>query len=398
MECDRCGARRPRTGPCPQCGAPAPGTFSSLRQWRDQPRTGQDPASGRGASGRGGSGAGWGAGSSGSGMRQRGSGAGWRGGDDWGDDAYDEPPMSRSARRRRIEPEYDEVELGQALVPVQNDMLPMDASGLAPGLPGMPATEEEERALGIRRPVYIPAVEGKRKRKLGTWRVVSGVLSVMLVCAASCGLAGLLGKNQIAAWTHGLVGTRITPVTFSTANVPVTPVATAGPASTHVKNVVTATAVANDGRAINPTSHFLTQKPVYLVGLVTGIPKGEQHTVSVRWFLQGVYLPVDATNSAVTVTKDSRVRFSLNIPTPGLGMAKIYYDRPANDVGDSPTDPSLAQTIYFAVEAPTPTANPNTTPTKPASPTGSPSGSPTASPKALSGEPPVAWLAKPPGS
>lgn len=331
-------------------------------------------------------------------MRQRGSGAGWRGGgDEWGEDAYDEPPMSRSARRRRVEPEYDEVELERALVPAQGDMLPMDAAGLAPGLPGVPATEEEERAFGIRRPVYIPAVGGKRKRKLGTWRVISGVLSVMLVCVASCGLAGLLGKNQIAAWTHGLVGTRITPVTFSTANVPVTPVATYGPAaSKHIANVVTASALDVRGVPINPTSHFLIRSTVYLGCLVQGISKGEQATVSVHWFLQGVYLPVDAANSSVTVTKDSRVRFLLNIPTPGLGMAKIYYNRPATDVGDSPTDPSLAATIYFAVEEPTPTANPNSTPTKPASP--SPAASPSATPKAMSGSLPIAWLAKPPGS
>ena len=46
MECDQCGARRPRSGPCPECGAPAPGTYSSMRQWRDQNRTGQGPAVG----------------------------------------------------------------------------------------------------------------------------------------------------------------------------------------------------------------------------------------------------------------------------------------------------------------------------------------------------------------
>ena len=75
-------------------------------------------------------------------------------------------------------------------------MLPMDPNGPGmgagvPALPGMPQTDEEERAIGIRRPVYIPATGEKRKKKLGTWRVVSGVVSVMLICVASCGGAAL---------------------------------------------------------------------------------------------------------------------------------------------------------------------------------------------------------------
>ena len=91
-----------------------------------------------------------------------------------------------------------------------------------PALPGMPQTDEEERAFGIRRPVYIPAT-GERKRKLGTWRVTSGVLSVMLVCIASCALAGLLGRSTILGFLIGPVSSTATPVFVSTANVPVTP-------------------------------------------------------------------------------------------------------------------------------------------------------------------------------
>jgi hypothetical protein len=36
-------------------------------------------------------------------------------------------------------------------------------------------------------------------------------------------------------------------------------------------------------------------------------------------------------------------------------MARVYWDRPASDRNGGASDPSLAQTIYFAVEQPTPT-------------------------------------------
>ena len=193
-----------------------------MRQWRGDT---QGPAEGSSA-GRGG----------------RGSGTNLqRGG--WDEGGYDDPPPSRSGGRNRRggRQDYDDVDLGQALVPVHDDLLPMDPSSMGvgvPALPGMPQTDEEERALGIRRPVYIPAT-GERKRKLGTWRVTSGVLSVMLVCVASCALAGLLGRNTILGFLVGPVHTTVTPIYVSTANIPVTPVATPGAQSTLASNVVT---------------------------------------------------------------------------------------------------------------------------------------------------------------
>src|SRR5215813_1132746 len=112
MECDQCDARRPKSGPCPNCGAPPPGTFSSMRQWKNQPRSGEGPAARS-------SGANLGAGG-------RGSGAGWRQGQGWDEGGYEELPPARSGgRNRRNIPDYDEMDLDRALVPAQPDMLPM---------------------------------------------------------------------------------------------------------------------------------------------------------------------------------------------------------------------------------------------------------------------------------
>ena len=386
MECDRCGADRPRSGPCPECGAPAPGTFSSMRQWKDQARTGKNPAVGRGDAGS----SQWRPSSSGSGGRAGGSD--WRtqrpAGGGWDEQPFDDDvPPSRSGGRNRgwqDEP-YQEQDLERAVVPVHDNVMMDPAVAAMGGAMGFPATEEAERAFGIRRPVYIPATGERRKRKLGSWRVLSGVMSIMLVCIGGCGLLGVLGRGQIERVFGGPVGHQLTPIVFSTANVPVTPVATPGPQSKFVQNVVTSTAKDLSNLPTNPTSHFLVGSTVFVTMLVRS-PAGQTHTISIRWFLQGTYLALpNDWHTSKQVDHDQQVFFSLSVPSAGLGMAKIYLDRPASDAGDAPNDPYLAATIYFAVEMPTPTA----TPAVQGSPTG---GSKTPTPKASAGGAPVAWI------
>ncbi|MGZ3673201.1 MAG: hypothetical protein ACXVCO_02735 [Ktedonobacterales bacterium] len=394
MQCDQCGARRPRSGPCPECGAPPPGTFSSMRQWRDQSRSGEGPAVG---GGRGGSGANWGAGASGSGRRGSGanSGAGgagrsssrWDEGE--GYDDYDDRPAGRSNPRnaapRRRTPDYEEVDLERALVPAHNDMLPMDpamggmGAGGLPAVPGLPATDEEERMLGIRRPVYIPANGEKRKRKLGTWRVLSGVLSVMLVCIASCALAGVFGQKQIKSIITGPVANATNSVNGTITGVPVTPVATPGAQAKFVLQIVTAGGRSSNGEPTNVKTHFLVGDYVYVLAVVRGLPKGA-HIISVAWYLNGVFVELPAgAQTSQTIDGDKRVVFGLQYPSSGLGAAKIYIDRPASDKSDDPKDPALADTIYFAVEMPTPAPTVGTGTATPGTKT--PSASPTATKK-----------------
>lgn len=422
MECDQCGAQRPRTGPCPECGAPAPRAHSSMRQWRsgrsdagwdggeadwDDQGDWDAGASSRGRSsvdGRRGSSANWNAGASAGRGRSPANGRRGSSGTDWdeGDYADGAPPARSTNRNRRPapQPEYEEVDLERALVPARNEMLPMDPSlGTAgvPALPGMPTTDEEERALGIRRPVYIPATGEKRKKKLSSWRVVSGVLSVLLVTIVACGLGGFYVYGRVQQNVKGPVVTHLTPQPFSTLDVPVTPVATPGTQGTYIKRVVTATGVDNQLNATGTTSQFLINQPVNVVMEVRNInkfPKGQTLNVSVHWFLgtdkdhmQYVELPAGSiTSKQLQDTPDScphsggcNVYFSLKYPSSGEGMAKVYFNRPASDTGDSPTDPSLAATIYFAVYTTLPT--PTATPLKP-----------TATPKKSStGVSPVAW-------
>ena len=421
MICDQCGARRSRTGPCPECGAPPPGTYSSMRQWKDQARTGEGPAVGRDDGARG-SGASWGpagaggAGSSNARNRSGGSGAGWRSGsgsrwnegesdDGYADGESDAPGRSAGRAPRRPAPQYQEIDLERALVPTRNGE-DMGYGGLvAQGMDGMggmqmgplaPTTDEEERALGIRRPVYIPATSEKRKRRLGTWRVLSGVLSVMLVCVAGCGLSAALARNQIANLFIGPKTNHFAPAPFSTANVPVTPVATAGASKLagDVTEVVTATGKDQLNNPQGPTSHFLAGNYVYVTMLVRNLPAGS-HIISVRWYFAGQYLELGANaHTTYPIQHDARVAFGLQFPNAGAGSVRIYIDRPADQKSDTLSDPTLVATINFAVEEPTPTAAP-TKAGGTATPNGTQTPSASPSPKAAIGAEPVAWRERP---
>jgi hypothetical protein len=142
-----------------------------------------------------------------------------------------------------------------------------------------------------------------------------------------------------------------TPAAVDGGNIP-------GPKSRYFPIGVTSTGVDGTLNPVSVTSHFPAGEPVYVVVQVRGLPKGQRHIVSIRWFFQGVDLQPAGLVSK-TVTKDSNVAFSLAFPSAGAGMAKVYLDMPAGDVRDDPGDPALAQTLTFSIEphgpAPTPT-------------------------------------------
>jgi hypothetical protein len=339
--------------------------------------------------GRGGSGANWDD-PAGGWEPQGGSGADW--GYDDGEAQYGRP----AGRYRGPADDYAGVDLDRAIVPSVG-LAPAEVG--VPGMPGMPGipSEEDERLLGIRRPVYIPATGNKRRRRIGSWRVISGVLSVVLMCVAACGAATVLGRHYVSSLYGKVVPT--SPVAnIDYTPVPATPVATPGSAGVqgggtgekYVVSVTTSKRWDPTGSAVDVTSHFLVNDVVYVVAQIRNAPQG-QHTACVRWYLNGVYLVLPQSSEVCTAVTNPNVavEFSLPFPQPGVGMARIYWDRPAKDTDTSNKDPYLAQTILFGIYEPaTPTAVPGKTPSP------SPGKTPTATPKnASTGWPEVAWVA-----
>lgn len=400
MVCDRCGAERRPTGPCPNCGALPPGSPLSRQHGTRAPQG--DGYGGRAA--RRGSGSGFG---QGPGYGQ-GNGPGYGPGQGRG---YTPPPPPRPGGRNQWRDDYqdyEEIDRGRALVPSPNDLAPVNVGSALPAIPGLPQTEEEERALGIRRPAYIPATDGHRKRRISSFRVVSGVLSLMLICMVTCTGGVLLGKTRLEAVLGASpIKANSTQVLYNFTQVPGTPAATPGPGAKYVTSATTARNVDNNFAPVDITSKFTVNNYVYVVVSVRGVPKGSTHTLSVRWFLNGVdvQLPPNALTRK-DITQDSNAYFALEYPTPGLGMVKIYWDRAANGTSTAiPTnttnatstanatssstssgggDQALAQSLYFAVQpaVPTVTPSPNTTTTPNGTPSGTPSSGSVAQPVA----------------
>lgn len=227
----------------------------------------------------------------------------------------------------------------------------------------------------MRRPAYIPATTEKRKKKLSSWRVISGVLSVMLACVASCAAAGILGRDRIQAIMPNPIKTTQTPLALDLKNVPLTPVATPGPAAKSLTQVVTALHRQGNCNPVDPSSYFHVGDAVWVFVILKQPMPG--HTISVRWFANDTDVnppSVDKTSLRLGAN-NAGACFSLQYPSAGTGSVKVYWDRPANDTGDDPKDPALMATINFAVVPPgygTPT---------PGSVTPAPTIAPTATPK-----------------
>ncbi len=219
-------------------------------------------------------------------------------------------------------------------------------------IPGFPQTDEEERAIGMRRPAYIPATEEKRKRKLSSWRVISGVLSIMVVCVASCAGVGFVGQQKIASLLPGPISKIFNPPAVDISQVPTTPVSTPGPAAKNITSLITARNVDASYNASDVTSYFVVKSTVYAVMTIVGVSQNQPNKLSCDWYLNDLNFNLNTgTSYTVQPTKATNYHAICSLPYNqiGVGMVRVYWNRPANDTSESPTDPYLAQTIKFAV-------------------------------------------------
>lgn len=303
-------------------------------------------------------------------------------GDGW-DDEYADYGGAAPGRSggRFASGEYGGVDPSQALAQYNEAMPPSAEGGLMTGLPGFPQTDEEERAIGMRRPAYIPATQPKRKKKLSSGRVLSGVLSILLVTVGVCGGLGFLGQQRLAKILSGPLGIKLSSPTVDLSQVPLTPVSTPGPSAKIITSAVTAEGIDKDYNAQNPTSFFKVNSTVYVVVNIVGASQSGANTLTCRWFLDGIdYNLKSGTSVAVQASKTNNFHGYCGLPyyQTGVGMVKIYWNKPSSDTGDATNDKYLAQTIKFAIVANTPgtttpgTGTPGTATPKSGKPTPSP--------------------------
>ena len=374
MQCVNCGHDRPKRGKCPHCGAEAESQenqgkhFSSLRDWRDQspdtgsgtpqssnrtawqdPRSqGYDPQTQTPSRPRGNpNNSNWGSESQ-TPSRPRGN----PNNSNWGN-ASQTPSRprgnpsstswgnaSQTPSRPRGNPnqsyaQRDDLSLIQ--IPSAESIMAPIQERMLPALP----TEEEEQALGIRRPSFIPATEERKGPRPSRWRVISGVLSLLILLLGVCGLGAYLIKTNVIPGVNNLLGfskpntsTRpllSVPTVYTGAKTLVTPASAPNPAIT---TIITTNSVSKNtfGNLIigNTQATFLNDETIYVVLRIEQKSKVGDN-VTIRWFFNSseVTQSLETLNpkccaATLTTANPTYVYFQVNIPQVGFGYGWVW--------------------------------------------------------------------------
>lgn len=274
-------------------------------------------------------------------------------------------PNQSYARRNPSRPLGNESYVERGLIPQMPSPNSLMTSLPERSLPSLP-TEEEERALGIRRPAFIPATEERKGRPPTRWRVISGVASIMLLCVVALGASGFfLNKVVIPRFSVAKPKNEITPVVviptvYLGPDALVTPVAKPNPAIDYIKTAKDVSKNSLGNVLINGISPlFYTNDNIFVVMRVESSSQ-KNDTIAVRWYFNNTEITnslkadyKDCCNATLTDSNPTYVIFQIGIPEPGTGHADVYYNG------------QIAYTLYFDVVIPanTPTPVPTVAPT-----------------------------------
>ncbi len=208
------------------------------------------------------------------------------------------------------------------------------------------ANQEPEPFATINAPTPAPhAIEithrASRYTSMRRWVAVLATVAVVIAFVAALSVNARLRSGDPSSHQ--------TPPVIDLSGVPLTPVATPGLASRTLAQVVTALHRQGNCNPVDPSSYFHVGDAVWVFVILKQPAQG--HTISVRWFANETDVsPPSADKTTLTLGDNTAdACFSLQYPTPGKGSVKVYWDRPANDDGNNPTDPALMATINFAV-------------------------------------------------
>jgi hypothetical protein len=237
------------------------------------------------------------------------------------DQEYDEPAGSSPNLPARIEP------------------------GARGGFPALPDEEVVARiAPGRKPPAFIPATRARRPYKLGRYRIVSGVLSLVIVVLAVGGGLGFLGVHT-GLFQKVFGAKTLAPFNFefpqpTSAALSGTPQPTPGDANAVkvIVKVTTAKNYTNNYDPVNVTSTFKVNDTVNVLWQVRNAKAND--VISIKWFQDNTPITsIDKKNTQEAISKDGNWNgvFGLAYPTPSLGSAELYYNG------------ALAWTIQFAI-------------------------------------------------
>lgn len=214
-----------------------------------------------------------------------------------------------------------------------------------------PATPEPAPLATASVPTHAPhAIESARRAPhymtVRRWATVLATAAIVIAFVATLSVnAGLRGGGPPARGPSA----RQTQPGIDLSGVPLTPVATPGPAARLLAQVVTARHRQGNCSPIDLSSYFHVGDVVWVFVILKQPAAG--HTISVRWFADETEVNPPSPDKTTLILGDNNAGacFALQYPASAKGTVKVYWDRPANDVGDDSTDPSLMATIHFAV-------------------------------------------------
>jgi hypothetical protein len=322
MICPYCNAFRPATNAtCPQCKAPSP----LARQAGGQ---NQAPAASWGGPITPASSEGWG--------NQMSQGSNQRGVNDnalWGQLIAPQPAPGPTQQQypTMLPVQYNPV----IAVPQQNlkvtpSNLPIvhKGNGNASMVPAIPGGEG---------PIHVPAMYTKPRAIIPPYRAISGLISMIIVCALLCTGAGFYAKaTGKLAFLHQIYGDarpdNITSAQSSTLPVPQT-MPTFGPASQIINSAATASKIdPTTAQPQVPTNQFKVGDTIFLTYSVHPKAPG---IVTARWYTNNNYYQL----STSTPIKDaSSGYFPMQYLQSAEGKVELYW----ND--------QLAVTLVFVVE------------------------------------------------
>lgn len=243
-------------------------------------------------------------------------------------------------------------------IPSHADKRITEFARTAPQRVPLPVTQHTRNVHTQRRPnstlpdIMTSKGQTNMLKNQGSRRALFGGIAAVAVVAL---LVGVLYTMYTAHGTSSGLGSGPSTPTVVAATPTLQPQidasATPGPLAQYIAKLYTTTTAPTEGSPVTVVSRFKVGDAIFVSLIAHGLPKGT-HTISIQWYSDGsvIELPPIARTSQ-TINSDQRVTFVLAYPSAGVGMAKVYIDRPASDTGASPSDPYLAGTVIFAIEA-----------------------------------------------
>jgi hypothetical protein len=190
--------------------------------------------------------------------------------------------------------------------------------------------------------LYIPSTITKERPLISRYRIVSGLLSMLIVLLVICSGLGYIAQTHgiLSKFVSFYTGSAPHGTSIAASHIPTPPTQTAkdfGPASSNgtIPAATLTDSIDQNNIAKEPETNFKVNQTVYLAFNVQ--PK-QAGTVTIKWYTNNqLYTTVDTPIPAQDINKNNNASTSIKFAQPTSGMVEIYWNN------------QFAERLYFAV-------------------------------------------------